>query len=368
MLVGSSTSPTKESVPGSISLAKFLLGPVAALFPLFPSRPIRPPVPRDAQVIPCCLRPACTLLGFALVHGKMRCSLSSRKERLKRPLARAPKNRNSQRARTEYLLQRRESTIDLRDDCGDFVRIDAFVSTRIHRGCNVVVSLTALHAGVGIANSAHRRSVDPRVRTPARRAAVNVVTDNRCCARTPIQGDRMLHGWRNPGSAQRDRLRTGGVAQNRRAAARQARCRRRELHTHGGALIRRERHRSRTAHNRISCASGGYARNRNVRTAGVGHRKALCRSTSVVDAAKAQTAWVYADGVGSCHARAAQRDRCGRIRGVAENRYGAADAARTLRRILYVEVSALPGRQRQGGCQAAQAEPCPGHGCLRNRQ
>jgi hypothetical protein len=85
MLVGSSTSPTKESVPGLISLAKFLLGPVAALFPLFPSRPIRPPVPRDAQIIPCCLRPACTLTAFVVVPGKKRCSLSSRKGLPSRP-------------------------------------------------------------------------------------------------------------------------------------------------------------------------------------------------------------------------------------------------------------------------------------------
>src|SRR5882724_2961582 len=98
----------------------------------------------------------------ALVHCSLKSS-SGGTQKENGPSGGPVRTRNSRRARTEYLLQRRESTIDLRDDCGDFVRIDAFRSTRVHRGCNVVVSLPALHARVGVAHSAHRRSVHLRI-------------------------------------------------------------------------------------------------------------------------------------------------------------------------------------------------------------
>src|SRR6266478_3603679 len=73
MRVASSTSPTRASVPGSISPARFSPNLAARPLRCFPFRPTRPLDPLADRIIPYCLRRACTHSEFALVPGKKHC-------------------------------------------------------------------------------------------------------------------------------------------------------------------------------------------------------------------------------------------------------------------------------------------------------
>ena len=80
MRVGWSTSPTRASVPGSISPARFSRNLAATPFRFFPFRPTRPLDPLADRTIPYCLRQACTHSEFALVPGKKHCVVFLKKK------------------------------------------------------------------------------------------------------------------------------------------------------------------------------------------------------------------------------------------------------------------------------------------------
>src|SRR5437660_3312381 len=76
MHAGSSTSPTKEFVPGLILLDRFLLDPALVRFRFTQSQPTSPPARRAAPIIPYFPRPACMPTESACGRGRALLTLS----------------------------------------------------------------------------------------------------------------------------------------------------------------------------------------------------------------------------------------------------------------------------------------------------
>jgi len=140
------------------------------------------------------------------------------------------KSQNSRRARTASRSRVAKSRCDYGMTAETSFEIDAFGSACVHGGCDIVVGLPALHARVCVAHSTYLAKRSSLRRNSFHRAAVDVVTRNRSCARTPIESDRMLRAWCNSGTAERyARVDALSVAQDCGACAGRAGHGRRKL-------------------------------------------------------------------------------------------------------------------------------------------
>jgi hypothetical protein len=79
----------------------------------------------------------------------------------------------------------------LRNDSRDLVGLDALGAGVVHCCRDVVVGRGVLHSRVGVTKSCDQRRIDPKISTPAQRAAVDVVPRHRRGTRIPGQRNGM---------------------------------------------------------------------------------------------------------------------------------------------------------------------------------